>query len=304
MKKLLKLIFAIAIFTLGANQIFAQEEIYLRTLNGVELTKEQYNNLIKSFDHNTIITMNAEMLEEIKNEIDFKSVSKEKYIKSTIVYDQGQVVSSNEEEVSLNEFTNSDVTEPIYVPIQVATTETTYRRLKMTIVVWGSGSNNMAITLTNTWKQLPSMKTYDVLAIAPGLSVSLKASGYKSAYQEYDGNIINYSVTGDKWNEVKGNVIFGKGIGISQNLVDAATSSIENSMTYRVTALAPNQYPYKVRGAYAHAIVDTPLAQSKKYTLGSGGIGNLIIFNSSVASHYESSSADGIQMAYNGDQTI
>ena len=303
MKKLLKLIFAIAIFTLGANQIFAQEEIYLKTLNGVELTKEQYNNLIKSFDHNTIITMNAEMLEEIKNETDFKSVSKEKYIKSTIVYDQGQVVSSNEEEVSLNEFTNSDVTEPIYVPIQVATTETTYRRLKMTIVVWGNNSNNMSITLTNTWKQLPSMKTYDVLAIAPGVSFSLKSSGYRSAYQEYDGNIINYSETGDKWNEVKDNIIFGKGMGISQNLVDAATTSLENSMTYRVKAVQAT-LPFNVRGAYAHAIVDTPLAQSKKYTLGSGGIGNLIIFNSSVASHYESSSADGIQMAYNGDQTI
>ena len=303
MKKLLKLIFAIAIFTLGANQIFAQEEIYLKTLNGVELTKEQYNNLIKSFDHNTIITMNAEMLEEIKNETDFKSVSKEKYIKSTIVYDQGQVVSSNEEEVSLNEFTNSDVTEPIYVPIQVATTETTYRRLKMTIVVWGNNSNNMSITLTNTWKQLPSMKTYDVLAIAPGVSFSLKSSGYRSAYQEYDGNIINYSETGDKWNEVKDNIIFGKGMGISQNLVDAATTSLENSMTYRVKAVQAT-LPFNVRGAYAHAIVDTPLAQWKKYTLGSGGIGNLIIFNSSVASHYESSSADGIQMAYNGDQTI
>lgn len=303
MKKLLKLIFAIAIFTLGANQIFAQEEIYLKTLNGVELTKEQYNNLIKSFDYNTIITMNAEMLEEIKNETDFKSVSKEKYIKSTIVYDQGQVVSSNEEEVSLNEFTNSDITEPIYVPIQVATTETTYRRLKMTIVVWGNNSNNMSITLTNTWKQLPSMKTYDVLAIAPGVSFSLKSSGYRSAYQEYDGNIINYSETGDKWNEVKDNIIFGKGMGISQNLVDAATTSLENSMTYRVKAVQAT-LPFNVRGAYAHAIVDTPLAQSKKYTLGSGGIGNLIIFNSSVASHYESSSADGIQMAYNGDQTI
>lgn len=303
MKKLLKLIFAIAIFTLGANQIFAQEEIYLKTLNGVELTKEQYNNLIKSFDHNTIITMNAEMLEEIKNETDFKSVSKEKYIKSTIVYDQGQVVSSNDEEVSLNEFTNSDVTEPIYVPLQVATTETTYRKLKMTIVVWGNNSNNMSITLTNTWKQLPSMKTYDVLAIAPGVSFSLKASGYRSAYQEYDGNIINYSETGDKWNEVKDNIIFGKGMGISQNLVDAATTSLENSMTYRVKAVQAT-LPFNVRGAYAHAIVDTPLAQSKKYTLGSGGIGNLIIFNSSVASHYESSSADGIQMAYNGDQTI
>lgn len=303
MKKLLKLIFAIAIFTLGANQIFAQEEIYLKTLNGVELTKEQYNNLIKSFDHNTIITMNAEMLEEIKNETDFKSVSKEKYIKSTIVYDQGQVVSSNDEEVSLNEFTNSDVTEPIYVPLQVASTETTYRKLKMTIVVWGNNSNNMSITLTNTWKQLPSMKTYDVLAIAPGVSFSLKASGYRSAYQEYDGNIINYSETGDKWNEVKDNIIFGKGMGISQNLVDAATTSLENSMTYRVKAVQAT-LPFNVRGAYAHAIVDTPLAQSKKYTLGSGGIGNLIIFNSSVASHYESSSADGIQMAYNGDQTI
>lgn len=303
MKKSLKLIFAIAIFTLGANQIFAQEEIYLKTLNGVELTKEQYNNLIKSFDHNTIITMNAEMLEEIKNETDFKSVSKEKYIKSTIVYDQGQVVSSNEEEVSLNEFTNSDVIEPIYVPLQVATTETTYRKLKMTIVVWGNNSNNMSITLTNTWKQLPSMKTYDVLAIAPGVSFSLKASGYRSAYQEYDGNIINYSETGDKWNEVKDNIIFGKGMGISQNLVDAATTSLENSMTYRVKAVQAT-LPFNVRGAYAHAIVDTPLAQSKKYTLGSGGIGNLIIFNSSVASHYESSAADGIQMAYNGDQTI
>lgn len=303
MKKLLKIIFAIAIFTLSANKIFAQEEIYLKTLNGVELTKEQYNSLIKSFDHNTIITMNAEMLEEIKNETDFKSVSKEKYIKSTIVYDQGQVVSSNDEEVSLNEFTNSDVTEPIYVPLQVATTETTYRKLKMTIVVWGNNSNNMSITLTNTWKQLPSMKTYDVLAIAPGVSFSLKASGYRSAYQEYDGNIIKYSETGDKWNEVKDNIIFGKGMGISQNLVDAATTSLENSMTYRVKAVQAT-LPFNVRGAYAHAIVDTPLAQSKKYTLGSGGIGNLIIFNSSVASHYESSSADGIQMAYNGDQTI
>ena len=161
----------------------------------------------------------------------------------------------------------------------------------------------MSITLTNTWKQLPSMKTYDVLAIAPGVSFSLKASGYRSAYQEYDGNIINYSETGDKWNEVKDNIIFGKGMGISQNLVDAATTSLENSMTYRVKAVQAT-LPFNVRGAYAHAIVDTPLAQSKKYTLGSGGIGNLIIFNSSVASHYESSSADGIQMAYNGDQTI
>lgn len=50
--------------------------------------------------------------------------------------------------------------------------------------------------------------------------------------------------------------------------------------------------------------VNQIFAQSKRYTLGSGWIGNLIIFNSSVASHYESSLADGIQMAYNGDQTI
>lgn len=54
--------------------------------------------------------------------------------------------------------------------------------------------------------------------------------------------------------------------------------------------------PFPVKGAYAHAIVDTPLNNSKKYTLGPDGIGGLIVFNSSVRNNYENST--GLQTSW------
>ncbi len=270
----------------GISKVSAKE-VFFTNMNGVELTEEEYNNLLKGFSPDTINTMDKEMIDGIKDSKHFYVAEDKKYIKTTEVFLEDKLVDTFDEEITEEEFENSDSEEtPLYTPIGTATTSTSYRKLTLHVTA-GSSISSKYVTLTNTWTKMPSMKSYDVLAIAPGAkSMSFNLNGHRSAYQKYDSEIINYDMNGDKWNIIESDTIWKKGIGISQNLVDAATTSIENSMT---VVFLCGEYPFSSKGAYAHAIKDTSLDKSKNYTLGTSGIGGLIVFNSSVKGNYEDS---------------
>ena len=52
------------------------KEVYFVNMNGVELTKEQYDNLLKGFSYDTINTMSAEMIDMLKNDSDIHTTKK------------------------------------------------------------------------------------------------------------------------------------------------------------------------------------------------------------------------------------
>lgn len=295
MKKITLIIMIISAFYLGINCVSASEnEVYFTNMKGVELTEAEYNNLLKGFSHDTINTMDAEMINDIKDAENFITTEETKYIKTTEFLRNGKVVDYIEEEITFDEYNNSEsTTEPIYTPYAADTKTTSYRTITLSVTAPSSASTKY-VTLTNRWNKMPAMKSYDVMAISPGVAAgSFNFNGHRSAYQKYDDNVISYDVNGDKWNIVDSDFIWKKGIGISQNLVDAASRYIENSMTIVLLCGAD---PFPVKAAYAHAIVDTPLATSKKYTLGPNGIGGLIEFDSSVRNNYENS--DGLKATW------
>ena len=77
MKKLL-IIIAFCIFI---PNIVDAKTVYFTNVNGVELTKQQYENLSKVFSYDTIATLNEEQINLYKNNTNLKAEKTFKYIK-------------------------------------------------------------------------------------------------------------------------------------------------------------------------------------------------------------------------------
>jgi hypothetical protein len=259
-------------------------------MNGVELTKEQYNNLLKGFSHDTINTMSEEMIDFLKDDTNIQKVSTTKYVKVSTKYVNNEAVSTSEEEVSKAEFDNSPkesiITKSLITPMFAASdyVETDYKKITLD-VTFGASISTKYVTLTNVWKQIPATKSFDVLAISVGVpSISFNFNGQRSGYQKWDGNTINYDASSGNWKIVDSSTIWKKGLGLSQNIVDATTTSLSNSIT---VVFLSGALPFPVRASYQHATSSVTLAQSHDYTLGTDGMGGLIKFSSSVWSKYD-----------------
>lgn len=291
MKKVLLLLCAISLILFNSISINAREnkDIYFVNMNDVELTEVQYNNLLKGFSHDTINTMSEEMINILKDDSNIKKITTTKYVETSTRYINGQPVNVSERQLSMNEF-NASPSTSIIVPSSNSRfaandyVETNYKKITLD-VTYGASVSTKFVTLTNIWKTIPKTKSFDVLAIAPGIaSTSFNFSGHRSGYQKWDGNTVNYDVNSDNWKLVNSNTVWKKGLGLSQNLVDNTTTSLENSITVVFLSGAD---PFPVRASYQHATSDVTLAQSQNYTLGTDGMGNLIKFASSIASKYD-----------------
>jgi hypothetical protein len=305
MKKLGFLTSLMMIFSMCISPVYAleNETPYFTNMNGVELTKTQYDNLLKGFGEDTINTMTQTMINSLKNDTNIVKTTSVKYIKTDTIYVDEKVISKSEAEVSKQEYDNSPKGKPIITPIISPmysgntgnpTHETTYKKLSIDIT-WGIFSYIRHVTLTNVWKQIPAIKSFDVLAIAPGHdSISFNIDGNRSGYQKWDGNTINYDTSSGNWKIVNGSGIYKKGLGLSQNIVDDVTTSLSNSIT--VTFIT-DVIPFTARGSYQHATSNLTLTQSQNYTLATDGMGGLIKFNSSVAGYYDD--MQGVQTTLN-----
>ncbi len=150
---------------------------------------------------------------------------------------------------------------------------TNYKTLSLTAIP--IDNINYSVSLTLQWKQMPTIRSYDVIALR--FSNMAMSNGTQYGFQSYTGGSVGYSYNGTNMK------LLSNGFGISMNLVNGSISSLQCFIA--VTAAKANGAA--IYGAYEHATVNTTLANSKKYTLSYAGMGNVINFDSSVWNIYD-----------------
>lgn len=240
------------------------EKAYYTNYYGVELTKTEYDNLSKGFDGDTLYNLKPEIVDMFKNE-------------ENLTYDSM--------EVWLDENNNPVNPTSLVSPLAADIWESEYsypvRKLKVTISAEGEASSKRVVSVTNTWIVLPTIRSFDVLAVrVEGDYTFWLDSENTNGYQEWDGNRIDYNR--DKCPDYF--KIFSDGVGLSMNLSDDAKQSIECKL---IVCIGSGADDVLAVGTYQHASKTSTLAKSKKYTIDILGYGGVVDFNSSVEDLYE-----------------
>ena len=284
MKRILKMLLLSLIILPGI--VLAQEnDGYFVTLDGINLSEKQYNNLIKVFDEDTIATMDKKLLNSLKDNENLSKTENTKYVKTEYFYDKnGKITSTLEEEVTKEEALSS-TTKTMINTRSTNSYSTSYK--KITISITSPSASSKIVTVTNTWLQLPSVKSYDVIGIRPtsGSMTLNNVPSSISGYQKHDGTYIRYAKSSSNTKIVSSLFTSGKGgVGISMNIVDTVSTSLQNSITVDFISSAE---PFKAYGSYQHAQSSVTLSQSQNYTFSSAGKGNVFSFASAVSSKYD-----------------
>ncbi len=237
---------------------------YYTNFYGVELTKDEYDNLLKGFGKTTLYYLKQEIVDLYKDE---------------------ENLTCNSMEVWLDE--NSNPVKPTSLVSPLATdiwySEYSYptRKLEVTISPYGQLSSKRLVSVTNTWIILPSVRSFDVLAVRAEGEYEIftdKLNTYGS--QIWDGNEIEYNT--EKCSSYF--KILSDGVGLSMNLSDDATKSIECNLTVCFGSGADDLLAV---GTYQHAIATSSLFKSKQYTIDILGDGGVVDFYSTVEDLYE-----------------
>lgn len=152
--------------------------------------------------------------------------------------------------------------------------ETTYKQLT---IHYENINYVYNIDLNNEWKKTPQVKGYDVIAVR--FTNNVDPSNY-TVYGRQDANNGNTAIyNNDNSNYVK----FKNGVGLTQNLYDASTNF------HNYLQVQSNYYLGSVvYGTYQHCRnINLSMAQSKSYTIGAGGLGDVILFKNNIGQYYD-----------------
>ncbi len=290
MKKIM--LFLLCAFFASGIQVYASENTYITNLNGINMTKEQYQYLSNFYTEKTIMNMTEEKFDSEMNRIFSPKEESQKYIKTVTYFDMQGVPTSNDYEISEQEYNNpiipyaNNCTEDF----AIGCWETSYKKLHM--VIWGSGETKVEterIVLINDWKVMPKVRSYDVIGVRYYNWQLTNAWGDQTSISSNEGvNTTEYSYNGANMN------IQSNGVGISQNLYNySSTYSLSNRIVAEGNVLADHIGRY---GSYQHATRDVTLAQSKNYSFNSNGLGEVFAFNSGIGSYYDG--MQGVSHAY------
>lgn len=284
--------------TLSASELQKDKKpFYVNTL-GVEMTEEEYNNLLKGFNHDTIDSMPLETYNQFKDITTLTKREEVKYIKSDIEYDLfGNVISKHDEEITEEEYNRPAVQRANSGSSGNSRHETSHKIITISYTNASVSSSGVAVTVTNQWKETPSVKSYDVIGIRFERNLSfLKKSGIFFGYQKYTNSngqqTINYNYDDDNWKLpfCPAGACNAPGIGLSQNLVNDGTN-FSNSITLITSGIS---WPFTFYGAYEHATSNVSLSDSKNYSINSAGKGSVFDFASSVVNKYDNT--QGVQI--------
>ena len=219
MKRLLSLLaLSTAIIGIGTVNAEANNSIYYTNPNGINLTEKEYNLVKTMFDDHFL---------EIMNQEDYNYINR---------------LDVNNKEVEIT------VKEPDY--IQSRTPSYAETQAKKLVIGKSCDSKACVITMTNTWKYVPKVKSYDVIG-AMFSNTSLLDDGYVTVFK-FDGT-----------NHYK--------------LDSNATEEFYTYMTFDVYTSG------LVYGSYQHATSTVTLSQSKNYSFDINGYGNVFLFNTTKA---------------------
>lgn len=276
-----------SVTTVNANEI---QPFYI-TDSGVELTEEQYNNLLGGCTIEELNSMEPTIIEKYKDSDSFRSTSSSKYIKTLTTYRDGVLYDTVDVEITADEYNNAPDT-AIVDEFNIAqprfgttvTHETNYKYI--TLTVQGDVSVKTA-SLKTEWKTIPTTKSYDIFAIATGSgSAVIKTEpGYRYGYQISDSITHTYEADDPNWKVFNTNAAFKKGMTLSQNIIDSTTTRL---VQYMQVDFLSGADPFVIKATHQHAQYTVSLADSKDIYLQSGGMGGIIKFNSSsVANKYD-----------------
>ena len=237
--------------------------------NNVVMDYTMYQNMSKIYSQVYINAMTQQEYDEfIALNIDFSTLKQDvKYIKTE--YNQ-----------KTNKFTDTLITKEEYDNVTIepqtraSVVETTYKKLMI------NTSSNW-VCVTNVWKNMPAKRSYDVLAArVNGFYIINGTQSGKQIYKENGNtNTINYSWNGSNTKR------FSNGIGFSMNLINSTSINyLENILQFSAEMQGSTAAAF---GSYQHATKDVTKAQSMNYTLGSGGLGNVIKFNNGIGNNYD-----------------
>lgn len=215
----------------------------------------------------------------ITNAHSFNVVSEEtKYFRTITPYTDVSLCSVEDAfslttEISEEEYNNVDITD-----ISLASsgyTETTYKKMTTSIL-----SNGSYYRYKNrlVWKNMPKVRSYDIIGIGFLSTVRINGSAYFEQYYcpEYSSCVSSTSHNPQT---------FTNGAGTTFKLPSGTLTQLEQTYYFDVekntTATIISQAAY---GDYSHATSSVSLTTGKKYIVGTNGI----VLNSSVIDYYDS----------------
>lgn len=238
--------------------------------NGVVISEDEYNNFTKIHTHDYIMNLDDAKYEHLK-ELDFSTLKTDvKYFETSY-------------NPSLKLYSTKEITEEEYnsEPLRISGGdyhETTSKKLAMAIV---NGTAWVYVTLDLAWKKIPSTRSFDVIGFyADGMSPR-NGSQYGDQTYFINGqyNKIEYSWNGTNIKR------FNNGYGISMNLVN--NSGLQSLHCSTWADMYVNSNHGSLFGSYQHAVTNLSLANSKNYTLGSGGLGGVFIYPLNISQKYD-----------------
>ncbi len=250
------------------------KNIYYVNKNGIEMTQEQYGYLCQFYDKNTISIMD---LEKFNKEMAYNYTLKNeevKYIETEISYLNGTPIEVKENIITEEEYNSVNEEISLYYDCNTAKAchETTYKKLYMQEY---SSKNNVRMTLVNEWKKIPTVKSYDVIAMRFE-NFRLDAG---EAYQYYNvGNTsktISYDIKNGK-NTIRK---YLEGVGVSMNIPDDVTSKLSQKLIIDGVRYDLSKKTVSFYGTYQHANRSITLAQSQNYSFSSSGLGGVLKYN-------------------------
>lgn len=235
-------------------QYISEEDLELFTMKELNYVMENPNGRIEEA---SAIYCSSENIEGGKNN--------EKYLTEKEVMENFNVKNQNISTLSYSDRTD---------------THTTAMK-KITMNMYQVDGSVKKVILKCVWLSLPTVKSYDVIAMRPmGNSATINALGANNVvgYQKYDGRSITYNYSSNNFKYTN------SGVGVSVDLNDNVQSSLSVILD---VSFVTTQDPFQVYGTYQHAVKNISLNNSKKYTIESGGMGNVLKFNSGYASYYD-----------------
>lgn len=145
-----------------------------------------------------------------------------------------------------------------------------------TLKISTSGSSKKYVSVVATWKGSPSVRSYDLIgAYLSGVTLN----GTVTTKLTYSGG--GYFST-----EMK---TFNNGFGVSIELPKSG-NNVVISQSFTTTTGGT------IYASYQHAISNLSLSDSKKYSIGKNGYGNVFIFDSSIRNKYDGMSGVNISV--------
>lgn len=272
--KIMLLIFMISLFMMSS--FVSADNAYYINQNGFAFSEEDYNLIYDEFGQEGI---DAVTEDNFANAIAFArdgEIVISKYFATTYVVDgTGKITETSNREVTEEEYNDSNI-QPMANICDDSDGSlgwciyTDYKELRMNVT-----ASNRQVKVTNTWKKMPTVRSFDVIAVRFREKVSITQA---TGTQTWSGGSQSYATNGTNTK------VGSNGAGISMNLYDGSTTSLKNEMIVRTGGSSADWFNYRINVTYQHAQSSVTLAQSMNYAFatGTGTLGNTIKFNDST----------------------